>query len=393
MAKTIDRRDFLRLGAASVGSAIGCGSEPSENRFDQPPPEMRYRALGATGLEVSEVAFGAHGVDNPTLMAAALEAGINTFCTSGEYMDGREEEALGEAIRRIGVPREQIVILTGNDPRDHSSVQSALQQFDASLARLQTDYLDVYCNAMVQTREQVQLEPLFEAFEKARTAGKVRHLAIAGHHGGMQDCMEAGIQSGRYGAFFTKYDFVSYPEQDEIIHRAAGDGIGTMVFKVHAGNRKHEIKDLEAGGLSFRQATVKWALRNPDISSVALTLTNFDEIREAVSAVGAPLERREVAMLRRYADEMRDRYCRFCGTCEAACPTGVAVADIMRYEMYSSCYGRQSEACRLYRTLPTSASAAACADCAGACSGACPFGRGIRSGLIGAHRVLGARST
>ena len=62
--------------------------------------------------------------------------------------------------------------------------------------------------------------------------------------------------------------------------------IGTIVFKTHAGNRQREIKDLEAGGLSFPQATVKWALGNPDVASVAVTITNFDQIEELTAAVG-----------------------------------------------------------------------------------------------------------
>ena len=47
---------------------------------------------------------------------------------------------------------------------------------------------------------------------------------------------------------------------------------------------------------------------------------------EAVAAVGSDLSTAEVAMLRRYADEMYDRYCRFCGECEGRCPNGVAIA-------------------------------------------------------------------
>jgi len=389
MANTIDRRRFLELGAATAGLALGCGPGNPEPPPNDAPLTMRYRPLGATGLEVSEIAFGAHGVDNASLMAASLEAGINTFCTSGRYMDGREEEALGEAIARIGTPRDRIVILTGNPPpKAGDTVESITADIDASLIRLRTDFLDVYCNAQVGSPTDVLSNPLFEAFERAKKAGKVRHLALAGHHGGMQGCLEAGIECGQYQVFFTKYDFVSYPEQDEILNRAAARGIGTMVFKVGAGNRKHEIEDLEAGGLSFHQATLKWALGHPEIASVAVTLTNFDQIRESVAAVGRGLAAAETAMMRRYADEMVHRYCRFCTTCEAACPRGVAVAEIMRYEMYFSCYGREKEAMRLYRRRPGAATAATCADCRGPCDTACPFGREVRTGLLNAHARL-----
>jgi predicted aldo/keto reductase-like oxidoreductase len=88
---------------------------------------------------------------------------------------------------------------------------------------------------------------------------------------------------------------------------------------------------------------------------------------------------------------MRHRYCRFCTTCEAACPHGVAVAEIMRYEMYFSCYGREREATRLYRQLPQSATAATCAGCRGPCNAACPFGREVRAGLLEAHAQLDLR--
>jgi predicted aldo/keto reductase-like oxidoreductase len=160
------------------------------------------------------------------------------------------------------------------------------------------------------------------------------------------------------------------------------------VFKTNAGNRKHEIKDLERGGLSFEQATWKWALTNPSVSSVSVTLSNFNQIQECLEAVGSSLDKREIAMLHRYGREMVNRYCRFCYTCEGSCPQHVAVADIMRYEMYFTCYGREKEAMRLYGELPEVSTAAACKGCAGPCDGACPFGRKVRAGLIEAHRKL-----
>lgn len=391
MVKTLDRRRFLTLGAASAGCVMGCGGRDSQPVAIDSPRSMRYRELGATGLVVSEVAFGAHGVDNPVLMAAALELGINAFTTSGRYMDGREEEALGEALRRIGPPREDVVILTGNPVHRGDTVESIVGEVDASLRRLGTDHIDVYYNAQVESPNDVLFEPLFEAFSRVREAGKVRALALSGHHGGMQDCLEAGIEAGHYDMFFTKYDFVSYPDQDEILARAAGQGIGTMVFKVNAGNRGHEVQDLEAGGLSFQQASLKWALTRDFIASVAVTFTNFDTIRECVEAVGRPIDRAEVAMLRRYADEMRHRYCRFCAECESSCPQQVAIADINRHEMYLSCYDRREEALSWYKRLPRERSASACLRCSGWCDRACPFGREVRSNLIAAHRLLEER--
>jgi aryl-alcohol dehydrogenase-like predicted oxidoreductase len=384
----IDRRTFLKLTAAGSGLAIlGCGTG-GERRQDDAEVGMRYRPLGRTGLEVSEIAFGAHGVDNPPLMSAALDAGINTFCTSGQYLDGMEEKALGEAMRKIGGRRDGVVILTGNVTRRGSTKRMILDSIDASLRRLQTDRIEVYYTGSVGSPDDLRVDALYEAFHEAKRAGKVLHLGLAGHHGGMQDCLNAAIEDGRIDVFFTKYDFVSYPDQGEILRRAAEKGIGTIVFKTNAGNRQNEIKDLEAGGLSFPQATVKWALTHPYVASVAVTLTNFDQIREYTAAVASTLTRSEVGMLRRYRDEMADRYCRFCGECEASCPHDVAVADVMRYAMYFKYYAREKEAMQLYGVLPAQHSARVCARCAGPCGPACPFGRAVRAELVEAHRLL-----
>jgi len=389
MPSTIDRRRFLQLGAAASGCAIGCGAATNE----EPPErtasvEMPCRPLGDTGLQVSEVAFGAHGVDNPPLMSAALDAGINTFCTSGQYLDGREEEALGQAMASLGSRRDQVVIVTGNKLNPGDTKRTILGDIDASLRRLRTDRIEVYYNAEVRTPADVLYDPLLEAFDAAKGAGKVLHLAMSGHSGGMQPCLEAAIEEDRYEVLFIKYDFVSYPDQDEILRRAAGRGMGAIVFKTNAGNRQREIKDLEAGGLSFPQATVKWALTNPGVASVAITFRNFDQIREFSAAVGSTLVRSELEMLRRYADEMSDKYCRFCGTCEASCPHGVAVADVMRYAMYFRYYGREKDAMRQYRTLAQQRWAAKCDRCPGPCDSCCPFGRHVRAELVDAHRQL-----
>ncbi len=385
----IDRRSFLQLAAATTsGLALwGCGPRKKE-AGPAGGTGMRYRELGKTGLKVSELTFGAHGVDNAPLMRAAIDAGVTTFFTSGEYLDGREEAALGRAIRAIGVRRNDLVIVTGATMRPGTPKQRILDSIDRSLGRLGTDHIDVYGTFEVCTPSDVRDEAWFDAIEEAKRAGKVGHMALSGHCGGMQECLNAAIEDGRFEVFLFKYDFVSYPDQAEILRRAAERGMGAIVFKVNAGNRAGEIKDLEAGGLSFRQATVKWALGNPDVSSVAVTITNFDRIKELTAAVGVKLSQSEADMLRRYRDEMIGQYCRFCRTCEARCPRGVAVADVMRYAMYFKYYGREKEAMRRYRALPAGRSASACARCAGQCDAGCPFGRRTRDGLLEAHRLL-----
>jgi hypothetical protein len=384
----IDRRRLLQLGAAASGLLVGCGGSPEAPAGDAAPAEMRYRPLGKTGLNVSELTFGSQGVDNPPLMQAALAAGVTTFFTSGEYLDGREEIALGQAMKALGVRREDVVVITGITVGRETTRRRTLEAIDGCLRRLSTDYLDVFAMGEVCSPADLRVDAFHEAVGEAKQAGKVKLLALSGHCGGMQPCLEAAIADGRFEALLFKYDFVSYPDVDEILHRAAAKGIGAVVFKTNAGARHREIKDLEAGGLSFQRATIKWALGNPDISSVAVTITNFRKLRDLTAAVGSRLSRPELAMLNRYAREMGGRYCRFCTSCEASCPAGVAVADVMRFAMYFTGYGREKEAMRRYRALPHARTAAACDGCAAPCEAACPFGRPVHAELVAAHRML-----
>jgi predicted aldo/keto reductase-like oxidoreductase len=105
-------------------------------------------------------------------------------------------------------------------------------------------------------------------------------------------------------------------------------------------------------------------------------------------AVGSSLSHAEVDMLNRYREEMADKYCRFCRTCEPDCPNGVAVAEVMRFAMYFKYYGREKEAMQRYGALQPVRTAAACAGCSGSCDAGCPFGRRVRAELVEAHRLL-----
>jgi predicted aldo/keto reductase-like oxidoreductase len=384
----IDRRRLLGLGVAASGLVVGACGARDESGAEATPLKVRYRALGRTGLDVSEIAFGAHGVESAPLMQAALDAGINTFCTSGSYLDGREERALGEVLKTLGAKQDRTVVFTGEDVARFAGAARFSAAIDDSLARLGADHIDVYYAAQVESVEQLRTPSLHEAVVEAKRAGKVRHLGLSCHGGPMAKIVGAAVDDGRFEVLFIKYDLLSDPELDSIVRRAAERGIGTVVFKTTAGNRQREIKELETGGLSFRQATLKWALQNPAIASVAVTASSFRVIRESVQAVGVPLSSAEAAMMRRYARAMANKVCRFCATCQPHCPHGVAVADVMRFAMYFAYYGREKEAMRLYGSLPANRRAGACADCDAPCERACPHGRRVQAELVDANRRL-----
>src|SRR5215204_2624207 len=116
---------------------------------------MRYRRLGESQIEVSEIALGSwltygHGIEREHTEActrAAFDAGITLFDTANVYGTGAAERAWGEILRDY--PRESYVLATKvffpMGPRDRGlSRRQILKQIDGSLERLRTEYVDLY---------------------------------------------------------------------------------------------------------------------------------------------------------------------------------------------------------------------------------------------------------
>src|SRR5438128_5874674 len=148
---------------------------------------MRYRRLGSSDLDVSEISLGSWltfggGVSDSQAEACvhkAFEVGINFIDTANVYSRGGAEEFLSEVLANR--PRDSYVLATKlyfpmNGDRGLSREQ-VLKQIDASLARLRTDYVDLYqCHRYdVET----PLEETMEALSEVVRLGKVRYLGFS----------------------------------------------------------------------------------------------------------------------------------------------------------------------------------------------------------------------
>jgi aryl-alcohol dehydrogenase-like predicted oxidoreductase len=148
---------------------------------------MRYRRLGSSDLEVSEISLGSWltfggGVSNAqaeACVAKAFEVGINFIDTANVYSSGGAEEFLGEVLAER--PRDSYVLATKlyfpmNGDRGLSREQ-VLKQIDASLARLRTDYVDLYqCH---RYDRETPLEETMEALTEVVRQGKARYLGFS----------------------------------------------------------------------------------------------------------------------------------------------------------------------------------------------------------------------
>jgi len=127
---------------------------------------MKYKLLGDTGLKVSTLCLGTmqyggkgffrvmgdlQQVDVDEQFKSAVEAGINFIDTANVYSEGLSEELVGQAIQNLGLTRDDLVLATkvrggmGKGPNDRGlSRKHVMQQIEASLRRLKTDYIDLY---------------------------------------------------------------------------------------------------------------------------------------------------------------------------------------------------------------------------------------------------------
>lgn len=153
---------------------------------------MRQRRLGRTGLTVSEIGFGSwqlgnreewdgpHGDEARALVEAAVAAGITLFDTAPNYAAGESERILGEVLG----PRRRDVVLVGKfghtpaGPKEFT-VEWFWPSLEASLRRLRTDHLDVLLLHNPPFDLYAGTDPLWKAFDAARSQGMIRHYGAS----------------------------------------------------------------------------------------------------------------------------------------------------------------------------------------------------------------------
>lgn len=151
---------------------------------------MKYRRLGHSGVKVSEISLGSwltYGgyVDDGSserIIDKAYESGINFFDTANIYAAGVAEEVVGKALKKY--PRSSYVLATkvwgkmGDGPNDRGlSRKHILEQCDASLKRLQMDYIDLYyCHHM---DPDTPLEETLRALDDLVRQGKVLYIGVS----------------------------------------------------------------------------------------------------------------------------------------------------------------------------------------------------------------------
>ena len=393
--KEMNRREFLKSSATGLGAfaflspdgqRAGLGREAQQ----RDPKNFPQRVLGKTGIRLPVITMGVMNSDNPSLIRAALDAGLMHLDTAHAYMRGRNEEAVGEVLK--GRPRDSFflstkVVLPKDETTgiyDQSATEAAfLSRLDISLKRLGVDYVDILYHHNVWKKENILYEPIMNALAKAKKAGKVRFTGISTHRNEPEAILTA-VDSQFYDVVLTAYNF-RQKHQEEVkkaIARAAQAGLGVVGMKAMGGSpqsnygRGREPEPAHAG--------LKWVLQDPNVSMVIAGFTTFDQLETDVKIMqDMSLTKQEKAYLQR-AISMASLYCQGCGKCLASCRQKLPIPDLMRAYMYLYGYRNIGAAQDILLSLHLPANV--CGDCE-TCPVGCPSGFSVQKKIADLIRL------
>jgi len=314
---------------------------------------MEFRSLGRTGLKVSEVCLGTMTFGNQAdereafvIMDSAAEAGVNFIDSADVYPIGGSLETVGRTEEIVGRwlkgKRDRFVVATkctgamGPGPNDRgSSRKHVLEAVDASLKRLQTDYIDLY--QMHQVDETTPLEETARTLDDLVRAGKVRYVGVS-NYPAWRIALMLGIADRqgweRLASDQPRYNILFREIEHEIVPLCQHEGLGILAYNPLAGGfltgRYRKGQEPEQGtrftldrvgrfyqerywqdaqfdaveelhrffgerGRSLAQVALAWVLGRPGITSAILGASRAEQLRETLPAVDLQLADEELA--------------------------------------------------------------------------------------------------
>src|SRR5450432_2179386 len=317
---------------------------------------MRYRLLGQTGLYVSELCLGTmtyggnggiwEAIGNLQQDAVneqvrfAVDAGINFIDTANVYSTGRSESLLGQSLKSLGLPREQLIVATkatgsmDDSPNGRGQSRHHLfNQVDASLKRLQPDYIDLY-----QLHGFDPLTPFEEslsALDDLVRSGKVRYIGLC-NMAAWKIMKSLGVSERRRFAKFVSvqayYTIAGRDLEREIVPLLQDQKLGLMVWSPLAGglltgkykgaddkgptgarrttfdfplvDKQRAFRCVDAmrplaaqRQVSVAQIALAWILSKAFVSSVIIGAKTMDQLRDNIAATRVQLSAEEIKLL------------------------------------------------------------------------------------------------
>ncbi|WP_394770453.1 aldo/keto reductase [Lacisediminihabitans sp.] len=313
---------------------------------------MDYKKLGSSGLEVSAITLGCMSYGDPQrgshdwtlteeqsrpFIRRALELGITTFDTANVYSLGSSEEILGRALGEFS-RREEVVIATKvhgtmrPGPNGHGlSRVHIMEQIDASLSRLGTDYVDLY--QIHRWDPTVPIEETMEALHDVVKAGKARYIGASSMFAWQFAQAQHAADLGGWTRFVSMqdhYNLINREEEREMHPFCLDQGVGVLPWSPLARGRLTRDWDAstarsqtdEFGATLYRQAeesdrrvadavasvaqrrgvpraqvALAWVAGREAVTSPIVGATKLSHLEDAVAALELHLDSEEVAEL------------------------------------------------------------------------------------------------
>jgi aryl-alcohol dehydrogenase (NADP+) len=314
---------------------------------------MQYLNLGNSGIKVSRLCLGCmtygsskwrpwvldEDASRP-FFKQAWEAGINFFDTADMYSLGASEEVLGRALRELALPREQVVVATkvfnamGSSPNEKGlSSKHIRHSIDASLKRLQLDYVDLY--QIHRFDPATPIEETLEALDSVVRAGKALAIGASSMFAWqMAKMLHTSEKRGlaRFVTMQNHYNLVYREEEREMIPLCLDEGIGLLPWSplargFLAGNRRqgdhgetsraktddfaHKLYFQESDfavvdrvgeiakqrGVPHAQVALAWILHQPGVTAPIIGASKSKHIDDAVAALSLQLGADELKAL------------------------------------------------------------------------------------------------
>jgi aryl-alcohol dehydrogenase-like predicted oxidoreductase len=298
---------------------------------------LRYRRLGDSDLQVSEICLGTwttFGGSLPedaavALVDAAFEYGVNFFDTANIYSEGRSEEVLGRAL--ADRPRDSYVLATkvwGRAPDGGRGLsrEQVVQQIDRSLERLGAEFVDLYqCHAW---DPDVPLAETLEAMTEIVEAGKVRYVGCSNWSGEqIRQAIDLAREHGyvKIVSSQPEYSLLHREPDEDVIPASRENGVSQVVYsplaqgvltgKYAPGEAAREgtraaaraewmefldddtlarvarLRPIADGlGLTMAQLALAWILREPNVSSAIVGSSRPEQLRDNAGASGVVLD-------------------------------------------------------------------------------------------------------
>src|SRR5450631_4222060 len=262
----MNRRTFIKAGMVGTATALiappafadalqkMAGTEPS------PFPKPVYRTLGRTGLKISVVSFGAMLTPEPEVIRVAIEQGVNYIDTARKYMNGKNEEIVGKAIKGM---RDKIFIASKTLPESKTKAE-IIRDVETSLKTLGTDHIDVIQLHNVTGKERIFIAETREALTQLKKQGKVRFCGVTTHQNEVEVLNALVDDPDRFfDTCLVKYNFKADKTVSTAIDRAASTGVGIIAMKTQVGG----YDAMGLGRITPHQAALKWVLQNPRVTA------------------------------------------------------------------------------------------------------------------------------